>query len=149
MLGNLRLKLIIGFVVVVLLGFGFSFAYIKGSDSRISSLERQQIQNTIALQAQKEAADAAAHDRELLNTISARIDSAFSSASNSIISLRNNLRSQNLGSNAHTAPSETEQTLNRISQETARCNEIVTGANVTPDDANNNVCPELVRGHHE
>lgn len=144
LLANLRLKLAIGFVGLLLIGGLVTWAYISGSSSRISQLEREQIANNLQIEAQEAVLEQQQRDMENLRRISENINRGFSRAANNLNNLRRRLEQQNLREQAQTDVPAVEAVINQDTVFTNRCNEIVTGAPVTEADEQNTVCPELI-----
>lgn len=141
---NLRLKMFIGVAVLLLIAAVTTFAYIKGSSSRISSLERNQIELQHSNEAQAAVLAAQQQNIETLGRISSGINQRFQDASNSLSFLARRLENQHLRSNATSNPSATELLINQDAIYTARCNEIVTGGALIPEDDQNTICADLI-----
>lgn len=144
-LANLRLKLIIGGVVLLLVAGAVTYAYIAGSSSRISDLERNAIQMQNNITNQQTIIEQQQKDMDLINRLADRINQGFRDADAGLAQLRRRLDQQNLREASHREPTETELLLNQDVAFTNRCNEIVTGAPVTDEDSSNTVCPDLIR----
>lgn len=144
LLANLRFKLAIGFVVLLFIAGITTWAYISGSSSRISKLEREQIANDLQIAAQEAVLQQQQQDMETLRQISDNINQRFSQAANNLNNLRRRLEQQNLRETARTDVPAVESVINQDTIFTNRCNEIVTGAPVTETDNQNTVCPELI-----
>jgi len=63
--------------------------------------------------------------------------------------LRGKFDKMNLAKSASTLPTETELKINRGTRDALRCNELVTGARLTPDERSgkvqNNICADAIK----
>lgn len=136
-LANIRLKII---AVILFLTIPLVWWFTQ----HVSNLEHDQKDMKQTIEQQNAVLEAHDKDLKLLDTIGQKIDAGFAKANNGLIALKNKLAAEKLRENATVAPSETEVHINKLNEDTNRCNEIVTGSPIVAEDADNEMCPGLI-----
>lgn len=141
-LGGIGIKVAIaGFVALGGIAFYYHYQALK-SDLALEKANNQVLHGTI--DAQKMVIDDQQNSMRKMQQITNETQKRFTAAEKAKNDLAKRLNSSNLKDMALKDPKLTQDKVNRGTAYALRCNEIVTGDAIRPEDAGNTICPELV-----
>lgn len=145
MLSALYIKIIIAVFLVSAVSGGIM--YVKLLRAELAAAEEAIVKLESVVDAQKLVMEKQAEDIEKIRKISQEMGERFAEANREKADLQKkfNEQTKKLGSLALTQPKQVEDRINRGTKYALRCNEIVTGAPLEPDDEKNNICPDLIK----
>lgn len=138
---NLKTWLYIGaafLVVSTISGIAVLAANLNAANAEKKILQQQ-------VNTQQEVIDQQRRDLDLIRNLSEDIQEGFSESRRDVRRLSNRIDSLNLREEALINPAQVQATINQETAWMLRCNEIVTGDEPTEADADNQVCPELLK----
>ncbi len=150
-LGGIGLKIAIG-AIVVSMAFSAWF-YVKSLQSELEAGKQLQARLEDNIKAQETTITAMREDSVRQAAIQRALSESLSSIQQSTADLNKRFsqdssgRERNFAAYSTQQPTAVEQRANRGTRDALRCNEIVTGSPLTPDEqagkVTNNICPHL------
>ena len=140
----IQIRLIIGLVIFVFIGtvVGGAYLYYKNSQEAIATLNQQNATLTQAVDQQKEAIVAMEEAIKEQSIVREEMMSEIRSARNDMQALQDKLSKHNLTAVASQKAELLEKKINKATDDVLRCFEVVTGAEVLPNEKNNQ-CSDL------
>ena len=140
----IQIRLIIGLVIFVFIGtvVGGAYLYYKNSQEAIATLNQQNATLTQAVDQQKEAIVAMEEAIKEQSIVREEMMSEIRSARNDMQALQDKLSKHNLTAIASQKAELLEKKINKATDDVLRCFEVVTGAEVLPNEKNNQ-CSDL------
>jgi hypothetical protein len=151
-LSSLKYKIIgAGFGVMILISGYFYIQYLEAS---LESARIERLRLSEVITNQQTVLNALRDDIERMNRINQDVSRRFNTIERSTADFVRRFREnsggtpRNLEETANRRPDTVQQTINRATRDALRCNEIVTGAELTEDERSgrtpNTICPELL-----
>lgn len=151
-IGGLKTKLIIAAVGVSLLTAGFFYVKSLRSDLYAAQIEQQRMLDVIKNQAA--AIQAIKNDVTKMNQVQFQLFNKMNDIEKSSADLEKKFREssggkpRDFGAISNEKPELVEKIVNNATKDAMRCNEILTGSPLTPDEAagkvKNTICPGLM-----
>lgn len=140
----IQIRLIIGLVIFVFIGtvVGGAYLYYKNSQEVIATLNQQNATLTQAVDQQKEAIAAMEEAIKDQAIVREEMMSEIRSARKDMQTLQDKLSKHNLTVIASQKAELLEKKINKATDDVLRCFEVVTGAEVLPNEKNNQ-CSDL------
>jgi predicted nuclease with TOPRIM domain len=136
----------IGLIFAVLTLFMSGFFYVKWLRSELDLAQANQAKLETALVAEKETRQRFEKDFEKIRQLNTQLNMDFAAAQKDVNDLRRKFAEQErLMRLAQQKPNLVRERLNNATKDALRCNEIVTGAQLLPEDDANTVCPETIK----
>jgi hypothetical protein len=152
-LQSLGIKIAAASIVVCILISGFFF--IRYLNSQLEAAEMRQAQLQSIVESQQLAMDTLRADVTRIGQIQTRLFSELSSAQSTSRDLERRFtqdaagRERNFQAAVNRSPRRAEERVNIGTRDALRCNELVTGSPMTPEEREgkivNTICPELLR----
>lgn len=150
MLSYIKIILIFAMLSTVTGGY----FYIRTLQAELKTAAEVQAKLESAVAAEKQVREQQAKDLEKMRILNAEISVKFAAAQKDASDLQRkfndmNAKAGNMTQLAQQKPKELEAKINRGTKFAMRCNEIVTGSPLKPEDDQNNICAELIKSRKQ
>lgn len=147
--GGIQLKLILAVIVIGVLTSGYFYVQSLRSDLQASLEAQQKLSDTVDAQAKVMAEQKKDMDR--IHALNKKMSDDFAAANRELSSLEKKFKEnatgqqRNFNALALQNPAALEEKINRGTRYALRCNELITGAPLEPEDDKNNICPDVIK----
>lgn len=145
----------IAFVAIVLAAIAAGYFYVQNLRSQVALAKENAAKMQTVIESQKKTLDQLKTDVENMNKIQSELDKKLKETSAQVSDLKKHFTTSANGKRrdfdniAAKKPGLVENIINKATQDALRCNELVTGAEPTPDELSgkvqNKMCPQLLK----
>jgi hypothetical protein len=143
----MSIRIIIGVILVSIMTTGYF--YIDSLNSQLEAAAELQQKLEGVIEKQQEVMDRNEADLKKMQQLNKDLSESFTTTQQEANELRGKFDRMNLAKSASSLPTETEMKINRGTRDALRCNELVTGARLTPDEKSgkvqNNMCADVIK----
>lgn len=143
---GLGIKIAIAAILFSVISGGYF--YIEALQGKLEAAKEVQIRMEGVITQQKMVMEQQQADMKKMQTINAEIAEKAQQAQNDVNALSRKFQQRDLAMMAAKKPTEVETRANRGTKDALRCNELVTGSPLTPDELNgkvkNNICQDVI-----
>lgn len=133
-------------IFATLATFLSGFFYVRWLQAELDLSKANQAKLEVALVVEKETRERTEKEFEKIRALNIKLNTDFMSAQKDVNDLRRKFAEQErLIRLAQQRPNLVRERLNNATKHALRCNELVTGAPLLPEDDSNTICPETVK----
>ena len=143
---GLGIKIAIAAILFSIVSGGYF--YIQALEGKLEAAKEVQVRMEGVITQQKMVMEQQTADMKKMQAINVEIADKVQQAQNDVNALNKKFQQRDLAMLAAKKPTEVETRANRGTRDALRCNELVTGSPLTPDELNrkvrNNICQDVI-----